>query len=360
MTNFKILLLGILFLGSCSSSNTDLLEKVNSSLQQLESIKYTSTFKQYDTESASANWESTGTMVFDFTEKNALRSNIRATREGEFGLDKIFKEDTLYDIKSDVQTLVKFTNSSENFLYGNLVLYSSYYELKEILPILLNDSITTILQVVDTTLNGVESYHVQLQTTSPILAGKLIDEQKKGKYNLTVRKTDYLPIEWESVRETGYSKTTYSDLVTQHLADSVWDISEFEKMYLTISGEEYRSRGKELLKGQVGKQFPKWELPSLTNKSVSSNDFKDKLTLYEFFFVGCSGSIAAKPVIDELHSKYQPNGLQIVNIEIENNERVDVVKFIEKFGINNLTCYQGKELASQLGIYGCPTFVFSR
>ncbi len=350
-------LMTIVAFGACNPSGSDLLIKVNTKLQNLESITYTSTFKQKDTEMPTANWESVGTMAFDFSANNALGCKIRAVREGEVGFDKIYKDDTLFDIRSESQTLVKFTDSDNNWLYGNLALYSSFYELKELLPVIINDSATDVIRVTDTVLNGMEGYQIQIQTGRPILAGKLVDEQKESRYNLTVRKNDYLPIEWEFVRDNGYSKTTYSNLVTSALPDSLWETGDIEKRYLVLSGEEYRLRARNMLSNQVGKQFPFWKLPSLTGDTLSSGHFRHKLTLYEFFFVGCGGSIQAKPVIDELHGQYQKQGLQILNIEIHNNKKDEVQSFITRYHLNHLTCYQGKELASQLGIYGCPTFV---
>ncbi|MEM9720223.1 MAG: hypothetical protein AAGA10_13275 [Bacteroidota bacterium] len=49
--------------------------------------------------------------------------------------------------------------------------------------------------------------------------------------------------------------------------------------------------------------------------------------------------------------------LQVLNVESQDSPREDVQKFTDKYELSTPTLYDGKELASQLGVLGCPTFV---
>jgi len=340
----------------CSLSNDDVLAKIAEKLEKSEQFRCTYSFQQVAQNSPGASWKTSGSMSFDFTEKNALGSRIYLSRNGSDGFKRMYKSDTLFDIRSRTSTLVKTPSLNKDWLYGNLALYLSPYELRKVLPYIINDSTTTVLSVKDTIIQNIKAIQVQFELDKFIFSGKLMDNKnQKKRYNLSVRKEDWLPIEFEAILEDGFSKISFNNIINT-VDDSIWELSSQEQEYFVLSGEEDKLLAKNQLTSNVGKKITTWKLPTLEGDILSDSSFKNKLTLYEFFFVGCVGSIKARPVINELKKEFGDK-LQVIHIETQNFTNAEVQSFVDKYKLNKPILYNGKDLANQLGAFVCPTFV---
>ena len=260
----------------------------------------------------------------------------------------------MIDIIDATKTIVKTPNAHPMILDGSVDLYFNIFDIKRSLPLVLQDSTMHNLKIKDTLISKFPALSITFEINKFILGGNLYDSKGiNNSYQLAVRKKDYVPLLWKLSNEKTIN-TFSSRNIQFNIDDALWDYEN--KDYIVISGKEYRLRQKNNLNTQLGTSFPNWKLSTLRGKTLSNKSFKDKLTLYEFFFIGCAGTIQSKPFLEKWDKKYGEN-LKIINVEIHDNSKKSVLSFVEKHGLKEPVVYGGKELANQLGVLGCPTYV---
>lgn len=351
-------LLAILFVVGCQKkTDQEIIKAISNSLQNLEKVQYNFSFEKKDLQSPSASYSHHGTLAIDFTQQNTLGANVYSKRvkKSKTVFERLAIGDSLINIIDETKTIVKTPKAHPLVMNGNIDLYFNLFDLRRSLSIALQDSTMTNLKLHDTILLNDKAISLTFNIKKYIMGGKLYDTKGiNNQYQLVVRKKDYLPILWELKNENEVM-TYYNTDLKLSIDEDLWNYNPKQE-YTVITGEEYRLREKNNLNKQIGKKFPYWKLSSIRGKEFSNASFKNQLTLYEFFFVGCAGSIASKPFIENIKKTYG-NKIKIVNIEIQNFNQKTVRSFVEKHKLSEPVIYKGKNLASKLGVLGCPTYV---
>ena len=90
---------------------------------------------------------------------------------------------------------------------------------------------------------------------------------------------------------------------------------------------------------------------------VSLDNFKQNLTIINFWATWCAPCKEEMPHLDELKTKFK--NLEIIPINIADEELVKSKEFFEELNINNLEIFYGSsiELAKKFKLRGIPTTV---
>jgi thiol-disulfide isomerase/thioredoxin len=82
------------------------------------------------------------------------------------------------------------------------------------------------------------------------------------------------------------------------------------------------------------KPAPVWKLKDLNGKLVSSEEFKGKVIVLDFWATWCPPCRAEIPGYVELQKKYAKDGLVIVGVSLDQGGPKVVKPFIDKFGVS--------------------------
>ena len=101
---------------------------------------------------------------------------------------------------------------------------------------------------------------------------------------------------------------------------------------------------------------PTWRLQDLAGKTFTSDDFKGKVVVVDFWSTWCPPCRAEIPGYTELQRKYGKDGFMIVGISLDQAGPEVVKSFADKHGINyQLVMGDEKVVAAFGGVEGIPT-----
>lgn len=128
---------------------------------------------------------------------------------------------------------------------------------------------------------------------------------------------------------------------------------------LPSSSTAWAGDASDLSKGSVA---PAWKLQDLDGKTVSSDDFKGKVVILDFWATWCAPCRVEIPGLIELQAKYQKQDLVVIGISLDEGG-VDTVKpFVKKTGFNYPVALADDKVQQAFGgIDALPmTFVIDR
>ena len=111
-----------------------------------------------------------------------------------------------------------------------------------------------------------------------------------------------------------------------------------------------------------GKAAPSWTLNTVDGKAVSSDAFKGKAVVIDFWATWCPPCRREIPAYIEMQKELGGKGLAIVGISLDSNGPGVVKEFMEKYGMN-YTVVMGDDAVADAfgGIPAIPTtFVIGR
>jgi peroxiredoxin len=108
--------------------------------------------------------------------------------------------------------------------------------------------------------------------------------------------------------------------------------------------------------------MPSFSLPDLDGKTWSSDEFKGKPLIVDFWATWCNTCKETIPKLAELQQKYLSKGLTVVGISVDKGSAEKIRKAAKKLGINYLVLLdKDNTLGSAFGFTGIPSlYVFDR
>lgn len=103
------------------------------------------------------------------------------------------------------------------------------------------------------------------------------------------------------------------------------------------------------------KEFPKFDLKTLTDKNFNSEKLIGKPTMINFWFTKCAPCIDEMPVLNKIKKKYKDD-FNFIAITYEKME--DVEKFLKKHPFEFEHLVNAKDFTDQLGIQTYPMNLF--
>jgi peroxiredoxin len=114
--------------------------------------------------------------------------------------------------------------------------------------------------------------------------------------------------------------------------------------------------------GEVGSDAPAFTLADLNGKAVSSDAFKGKVVILDFWATWCPPCKEEIPHLVRLQSKYRGQGLEIVGLALDAGGAKDVRPFAEEHDVNYTMLIGSEDITKAYGnITMIPTtFVIDR
>jgi peroxiredoxin len=107
---------------------------------------------------------------------------------------------------------------------------------------------------------------------------------------------------------------------------------------------------------------PPWKLKDVDGKTVTSDQFKGKVVILDFWATWCPPCRTEIPGYVALQKKYGADGLVVVGVSVDTGGTAEVKQFIKDFGINYTVVMGDDDIVSAFGpIDGYPTtFIIDR
>jgi thiol-disulfide isomerase/thioredoxin len=110
------------------------------------------------------------------------------------------------------------------------------------------------------------------------------------------------------------------------------------------------------------KSLPAFTLPDLEGKTHSTQEWKGKVVVVDFWATWCTGCRETIPVMKRLNDKYAAKGLAVAAVTIDKGPKEKIAKFARKMKMDYPILWDEEDtLSKRFGFEGIPSvFVFGR
>jgi len=372
--NAKFLFFGVILFGASASVAQEARAILKRSYKQCQSIKkghYEMTkFMKYMSEADTV--KSTFSCDFKKLKKDTLfpsafhytyvKYHSGSTTKGE----RLYTGDALLNANlRDSTCNVVSVKKSANFISRikhNLTFYDPFVDEKSF-PFPnkedYKDDQTHFELIGETTVGKTPCYHVQTTSFPEIDSADML-QILKMECHFWINKTDNLPMQYSAAYDMymdqdtmyQYEKVVLDKFELGHLKDpaslTLGSIPDFYKIKDYVPHKRPELLAKDSL-------APLWELPSLTDDTISLSDMKGKLVLLDFFYKACYPCMLALPSLQALHEKYEDQGLRIIGVDPYDKIEDSIAPFLAKRGVTYLVLLEGKKVAIDYHVSAYPT-----
>jgi len=366
------LLLGLSFLGlsSCQKKSAeDILRKTITKIDKISTVEQILVTEHYD----SANYyfkSDTSAYYFDFR-SNDMTIGSRYHCPGAYLSEEKPISNYKYEIAKveDVGYGRKVYGGTTSFYYP---IFGSIDAVKRFLPNLLSDSTIQITRLNDTTLNGKVHYHIhflllnkQIQPGGKLHETSYMEDYGRCSYDMFIDEGNGLPTEithkftYLDEPVWGWKAFTLRYDFSPQKPDSIWNLTSNPLNFIAYSLQDRRQNKKERLRTQlINTEAPGWELPDLSGKIHTLDEYSDKLLLVEFWFVGCGACHRSIPFLNEVKKQYDPARFDVVGINfVYNLEKDELKEFVRDSGMDFLVLDMGALTAIDYKTSAGPTIL---
>ena len=354
----SFLIITLLFV-ECTKSDHSILLKTNNMLQNMKTIQYQATYKNYNPYSGELGMHDSANVIFDFNSKDSIigARYLFVNNKGEIGFNGSSAFSTFKEKK---QLMYHGVKSYNDLTIGFLTL--SIQTLRSLFPVFLKDTAIYFSRAQDTIIQKTECYRFNIILHNKALdyfKGKLVskDDGRDHNYALLIDKGNYLPKQFISYYEekipvwvVSYDDFKYS--IAKN--DSLFNYENRYLDYEKYTEDEFLAVNKNMnirkYNSYIGTKTIDWKLPSMSGDSVCLSKINSKLVLLDFWFPYCGGCIKIIPDINKIQKDYKNKGLLVYGIEYTKPDNIGLKDYIEKFKIEYPTLYCGKKVASDYGI----------
>ena len=302
--------------------------------------------------------------IQDTTIVNAKVDLIRETNDSIFGghiwvtadsVSTYYNREALYSINHATHKIIKFPKEKTSPLTGTIIgdVYKTYFLKPERLQRGVTDSAVTVT-ISEERISSRDTWKVNYD----IEGNKDVTDLWKNiwidKENFVVIKINYHA---ESQGEHQYNQwdlfnVSFDSITVDYLENR---LKRFLEEYEV---EEYKEEPKKGLPN--GTRMPNLEGIIYSDKSSAKmDDFLDKLTLYDFWYMDCPPCIKAIPLLNELHVKYVDKGLKVVCVNPFNYNEKDLNRmpgFLTRNNIEYPILFVDRDSIGLFQIPAYPTF----
>lgn len=251
----------------------------------------------------------------------------------------IFSSDSTYQ-KSNQQAMT-FNQS----LLGQLAWIKTF----------LNKNSSKLIRSQDTIVNACKSYHLIINVKDTIINKDHLYVYR----HLFIDKATGLPLRiLNRVRTADFSKEVANYYTEENYFNYQLERDAINAAYFAAPAGFHPVKEKPIEQTSLlapGTLAPEWTLYDTDDRKTSLSEFKNKIILLDFFFVGCVPCIQSLASLDNLQKKYENKNFVILSLSTRDSKKL-VKEFKESQHIKNKMYPDGGDVANLYRAHGAPTF----
>lgn len=348
-----------LFLLGCKEKSSIPLEIANQFVSQMENYKAIS----YDIDYQIKYFSS----VEDTTKISAAVDLVRETSDSIFGgyiwitadsVSTYYNTEALYSINHVTNKIIKYPKKKTAPLTGTnrRALYNTYFLKPGKLINAINDS-TNLVTVTKEIHSIGEAWRFKYEINE-------LGDVSQIRKNIWIDEVSLIPFQInyfaESQGEQQYDKWLIKNVIPDNISIDALEerLSSFKKQYeLEEFTEKEENQATSLPNGA--------SIPNLKGVTYSDsivvnlNDFRNKLTLYDIWYIDCPPCVKAIPHLNDLYNKYADLGLKVVGVNPFNNNEKDLKRLPNFLNYNKMDypiVFVDRAQSKELQVQAYPTF----